>query len=201
MSFINWGNESEDQRNLRRRIEEIELFEQANYLLNRSNGAAAGGSMLFVRKWITVYNTAYIYPKDSLISALNDTNVPVIRRYNNLIFQTVQDAALFTYDIWYKTTLTQTSNNLGYSLGVGTVLTGSQQKIYLKLADGKLIGVWTLMKQLTDQLDLPSGGDSPQGTEGYGLTFSDWDLNDIPDEIVDIPPFSELDAIRFQSYS
>lgn len=45
MSFINWGHEDQEQKNLRRAMEERELFEQALQLAYaRSNGSLAGAA-------------------------------------------------------------------------------------------------------------------------------------------------------------
>ena len=44
MSYINWGHETSDQRETRRRFEERELFEQAMMAYARSSSAMAGAA-------------------------------------------------------------------------------------------------------------------------------------------------------------
>jgi|LakMenEpi03Aug12_release.lakeMendotaPanAssembly.Ray.scaffolds.fasta_scaffold100416_3 hypothetical protein len=45
MSFINWGHESPEQKEIRRRFDEIALYEQAVQMAMSRGGAAAGGSL------------------------------------------------------------------------------------------------------------------------------------------------------------
>ena len=45
MSFINWGHETPEQREVRRKLDEIALYEQAIQLAISRGGTAAGGSL------------------------------------------------------------------------------------------------------------------------------------------------------------
>jgi len=58
MSFINWGNESPEQKELRRRLEERELFEQAFAAYARSASAMAGVGSGKLSSWISSARTA-----------------------------------------------------------------------------------------------------------------------------------------------
>jgi hypothetical protein len=53
------------------------------------------------------------------------------------------------------------------------------------------------MTQITRQADLPVdvGGSSPDGTVGWGLIYSDWDLNGVLDNY---NPGGHLDVLRFK---
>jgi len=58
-----------------------------------------------------------------------------------------------------------------------------------------------LMQQITNQSDLPVGGDSPDGTLGWGLVYCDWDLDGVQDPTNATPPGSFCDPLRFQLIS
>jgi hypothetical protein len=57
------------------------------------------------------------------------------------------------------------------------------------------------MQQITNQSDLPVGGDSPDGTLGWGLVYCDWDLDGVQDPTSATPPGSFCDPLRFQLIS
>jgi hypothetical protein len=95
----------------------------------------------------------------------------------------------FYDEVYNKTAISQPVVNVGYSLGVGTVVRAyGDNRLYLKLNSGQTVVVWTLMTQITRQADLPSGGKSPDGTVGWGLIYCDWDLNGVLDPYNYTPP-------------
>jgi len=199
MSFINWGGESPEQLRLRKRFEEEQaLFEQA---VRASSAMASiggvGGSRLQVPYWKTATDTAWLYPKSDLAEALELTNVEYTKVGNRYVFANLVDLDLFYYDVWYRTSISQPVNNTSYSLAVNTELKGSHDEVYLDLANGTRIITWQLMTQLTSQSSLPNGGDSPDGTIGYGAIYSDVDGDGVPGLITDVGS-GNIDPLRFE---
>jgi hypothetical protein len=202
MSFINWGGESPEQLRLRKRLEE-QLEEQAIYeQAVRAASAIAtiggvGGSSVEVPYWKTATDTAYLYPTSDLVDALALTNVEYTKEGNRYIFANLVDLDLFYYDVWYRTSISQPVNNKSYSLAVNTELRGSFDHVHLDLANGTRIITWQLMTQLTSQSSLPVGGDSPDGTIGYGAVYSDVNGDGAPGLITDLGA-GNIDPLRFQ---
>ena len=198
MSFINWGGESPEQLRLRKRLEEEEaLFEQAVRMASTVSQAGGVGVGAKVPYWKTATDTAYLYPKSDLVDALALTNVEYTKEGNRYIFANLVDLDLFYYDVWYRTSISQPVNNLGYSLAVNTELRGSFDQVHLDLANGTRIITWQLMTQLTSQSSLPVGGDSPDGTIGYGAVYSDVNGDGVPGLITDMGA-GNIDPLRFQ---
>lgn len=199
MSFINWGEESREQLRIRKRFEEEQaLFEQAVRASSTMAGVSGvGGSRLPVPYWKTATDTAWLYPKSDLAEALELTNVEYTKVGNRYVFANLVDLDLFYYDVWYRTTVSQPLNNKSYSLAVNTELKGSHDEVHLDLANGTRIITWQLMTQLTSQSSLPNGGDSPDGTIGYGAIYSDVDGDGVPGLITDIGS-GNIDPLRFE---
>ena len=198
MSFINWGGESPEQLRLRKRLEEEEaLFEQAVRMASTVAQAGGVGVGAKVPYWKTATDTAYLYPKSDLVDALALTNVEYTKEGNRYIFANLVDLDLFYYDVWYRTSISQPLNNTSYSLAVNTELRGSFDQVHLDLANGTRIITWQLMTQLTSQSSLPVGGDSPDGTIGYGAVYSDVNGDGVPGLITDMGA-GNIDPLRFQ---
>jgi hypothetical protein len=166
-----------------------------------SSAGAGGGSKPQIPYWETVTGFAYLYPKSDLMDALAVTNVQYTNEGNRYIFANLVDLDLFYYDVWYRTSLSQPLGNLSFSLVPGTQLEGSFDEVHLDLQDGTRIITWQLMKQLTPQAELnpgfPPGGDSPNGTIGYGAIYSDADGDGIPGTITE-SGIGNIDPLRFQ---
>ena len=77
------------------------------------------------------------------------------------------------YDIYAQTVITNPGSNPGFSIGEGTYLEDQGKTLRFQLQGGKIVVVWRLVRQITDQSSLPSGknGNSPNGTIGYVTTF------------------------------
>jgi hypothetical protein len=56
----------------------------------------------------------------------------------------------------------------------------------------------TLMTQITSQSVLPSGGNSPDNTVGWGAIYLDWNADGVADVVTDPPPNAYVDALRFK---
>jgi hypothetical protein len=198
MSFINWGGESPEQLRLRKRLEEEEaLFEQAVRMASTVAQVGGVGVGSKVPYWKTATDTAYLYPKSDLADALALTNVEYTKEGNRYIFANLVELDLFYYDVWYRTSISQPVNNKSYSLAVNTELRGSFDQVHLDLANGTRIITWQLMTQLTSQSSLPVGGDSPDGTIGYGAVYSDVNGDGVPGLITDTGA-GNIDPLRFQ---
>jgi hypothetical protein len=101
--------------------------------------------------------------------------------------------------MFFQSALSQPINNVGYSLAVGTILRSKRRsKLNFKLESGLTIVEMTLMSQITSQSVLPSGGDSPDGTVGWGSIYLDWNADGIGDDPNDPTPNQYADPLRFK---
>jgi hypothetical protein len=120
----------------------------------------------------TIVNTTWLYPISDVEAALATTTYQYT--YDG-IFITCPDIANLTglySDIFEKTAESQPFGNTGFSLGVGTILENFGKKLYFQVPSGNTVIVWTLVKQMTPQIALPSGGNSPVDTVGYITTYN-----------------------------
>jgi hypothetical protein len=120
----------------------------------------------------TIVATMWLYPPSDFEAALATTTYQYT--YDG-VFITCPDIStlegLYT-DIFNKTAQSQPIGNVGFSLGVGTILENFGKKLYFQVPSGNTVIEWTLVKQLTPQSALPSGGNSPDGTVGYIITYN-----------------------------
>jgi len=186
-------------------------------LSNSSSSAAGAGGGTPTQNWITYKDTAWVYPQIDIDNAVNNI------LNNNLLgpgqgetysvinftklddftyeFPTIEDVIYFYSEMFFESALSQPVGNIGYSLAVNTVLSARRHsKIVFRLESGITIVEMTLMTQITSQSDLPSGGDSPDGTIGWASTYLDWNGDGIPDTENDAPPSSWVDNLRFKLY-
>jgi hypothetical protein len=130
---------------------------------------------------------------------LDNTEISYTQSGSSIYFDNVDDLVAFYVEVYTRTADTQSSGNQGYSLGVGTrTIAYGDQKLYMKLNSGETVVVWTLMTQITNQSDLSPGGNSPDGTVGWGIIYSDWDLNGVKDSVNVTLPNDYLDLLLFQ---
>ena len=149
--------------------------------------------------YISILDTIWLYPESDLGWVLTNTAIPYTRSGSSIYFNTLANLVSFYDEVFNKTAISQPVGNTGYSLGVGTVTRAyGDNRLYLKLNSGQTVVVWTLMTQITRQADLPVGGNSPDGTVGWGLIYSDWDLNGILDPYNYTPPSGGTEVLRFQ---
>jgi hypothetical protein len=197
------NNNQLNENELRQRawmIRDRMMFEQSvnNTLTSTSSSSNSGGES--TKKYRTIINTIWIYPKSDLQIAIQNTSVQFTIDNNNFIFSNLNDLIDFYGEVYNRTAISQPIGNQGFSLGVGTILQGTRDRIFWRLSSGIIVIEWLLMNQITNQSDLPSGGNSPDGTVGYGVIYNDYDLDGIQDPPTDIPPNSNLDPLRFEVY-
>jgi hypothetical protein len=197
------NNNQLNENELRQRawmIRDRMMFEQSvnSTLTNTSSSSNSGGES--TKKYRTIIDTIWIYPKSDLQIAIQNTSVQFTIDNNNFIFSNLNDLIDFYGEVYNRTAISQPIGNQGFSLGVGTILQGTRDRIFWRLSSGIIVIEWLLMNQITNQSDLPSGGNSPDGTVGYGVIYNDYDLDGIQDLPTDIPPNSNLDPLRFEVY-
>jgi len=124
--------------------------------------------------FITIVDTVWLYPEADITSGLASTTFSKTYDGAMITCPTLSDIIGVYTDIYNKTAISQPVGNAGYSVGVGTLLEDMGHEIRFTLANGKVVLIWRLVKQLTPQKPytvLPVRGDSPNGTIGYVTTF------------------------------
>jgi hypothetical protein len=204
-----------EERDLKRKewLEKAKIYESLSNPITPSS-AAAGGTP--VTEWISFYDTAWIYPQIDLDNTVNNIES------NNLIgtvswgqtystinftkiddfnyeFPTIDDVINFYSEMFFQSAVSQPIGNVGYSIAVNTILRARRNsRLYFKLQSGVTIVEMTLMTQITSQSVLPSGGNSPDNTVGWGAIYLDWNADGVADVVTDPPPSAYVDALRFK---
>lgn len=124
--------------------------------------------------FITVLNTAWLYPQVDVNAALQTTTYKYT--YNGIIIScpTLTDLIGVYTDIYDQTTISQPIGNQGYTLGAGTLLEDMGREIQFCITGGEVVVIWRLVKQRTPQSPatvIPSPGNSPNDTIGFITTF------------------------------
>jgi len=190
------------------------VFESTSNTSSSSSGGSGGGNPTL--EWISVVNTSWIYPQVDLENCvLNITNNNLIGtmswgmtyssinftrpRSNKFVFPTIGDAINFYSEMFFQSAVSQPFGNVGYSLGVGTILRSRRNpRLTFELESGVKIIEFVLMKQITPQSQLQSGGNSPDGSIGWGSIYVDWNADGVPDLTSDLTPSVYVDPLRFQ---
>ena len=165
--------------------------------LNAQSAAAAAGSGggSIIENYISQTDTMWLYPQVDIDTHLatylfsNNTylygaspSYTFTRSGNVYSFSSLSGLVNFYEGVYNVTAVSQPIGNVGYSCGVGTrTRARKKDRLILKLNSGEKVVEWSLMTQLTNQNDLPAGGNSPQGTVGWSNIFCDWDLDGIQD--------------------
>lgn len=118
-----------------------------------------------------------------------------------------QSLTNFYEAIYFQTAVSQPNGNQGFSLGVGTVLEANRRDRIVFMFNGMKVVEFALMKQITSQSSLPSGGNSPDGTVGWGSIYCDWNLDGAQDATNIAPTANNLfgsstfvDGLVFKPY-
>jgi hypothetical protein len=183
--FIQWGGLTPEQFRAKQQMEIMEA--RLSQAMMAPVGANSGPGP--APNWISVTNTAYLYPIQYIEEALNLTQANVTRTGSQFTFATIADIDAFWYDMWYRTFLALPNQGNpqtgGFACAVGTQFTGSYNEIYFSLQTGQPIAILQEVTQVTDQETLPNSGNSPQGTVGYVPVWVDGDGNWVPDTILE----------------
>ena len=198
MNFIQWGGLTPEQAKARELMEMQEYYalKRINEARSESGSAAIAANCGSLIEWITVTDTAYLYPIQDIETVVAATGIEFERTGNRFVFQSLEDLVSFYYAVYQQTALSQPDGNTGYTMGVGTRLTGSSDEIYLDLANGVRVIVWQLMTMVTPQWELEVGGSAPDGAHGYGAVYCDLDADGVPGTI-DEPGNEYIDPLRF----
>jgi hypothetical protein len=117
----------------------------------------------------TVINTAWLYPRSNIDVALSTTTQAVTYDGRSTIVGSVDALRTLAGEIFENTAAELPSQ--GFNIGVGTLLEDLGQELTFYLPDGCVYLTWRLVRQLTVQGSLPSGGASPAGTVGFLPVF------------------------------
>jgi hypothetical protein len=123
--------------------------------------------------YITILNTAWLYPEVYVKSGLASTTFKYVYSGDLIICPTMTDLIGVYTDIYNKTAIAQGEGNIGFTVGIGTLLEDMGDELRFCLTNGQVIIIWRLMKQLTLQsiAIIPVVGNSPNETIGYVTTF------------------------------
>lgn len=170
------------------------MFESLTSLTSVSSAAAGG---VGYQEYISVTDTIWLYPQADLDAHIStyifsggvyqtapglSPSVSFTKTGNVYSFPTVSQLAIFYGQVYLQTEISQPVGNLGFSCGVGTTTKArSKDRIILKLDSGIKVVEWALMIQTNSQSSLPVGGNSPDGTVGWGSIYCDWDLDGVQD--------------------
>jgi len=124
--------------------------------------------------FVTVIDTTWLYPEVNIAAALATTTYKYTYDGDFITCPDIASIAGIYGDIFNSTAVSQPTPNIGYSLGVGTLLENLGKDLRFRLTSGQVIIVWRLVKQLTPQKPasvIPSAGNSPNGTIGFVTTY------------------------------
>lgn len=124
--------------------------------------------------FITVENTAWLYPIADINTALATTTFTYTYDGDFITCPNITTLKNVYIDIYNQTTVSQPVGNVGFTIGVGTLLEDMGKELRFRLTSGEVIVVWRLVKQITPQLPatvIPVPGNSPNLTVGYITTF------------------------------
>jgi len=188
----------------RQREEYLKRNRMYESLSNTNSTSSAGSGGIPTVEYISIIDTIWLYPQVDLdyvtgIAPGLSPSISFTKSENTYTFETLSDLTRFYDQLFISTEVNQPIGNVGYSLGVGTITRSRRnQKLYFKLKSGITVVEFQLMTQITNQSDLPVGGDSPDGTIGWGLTYCDWDLDGVQDPTSATPPLNYCDPLRFR---
>lgn len=125
----------------------------------------------------TTIDTVWIYPPADIAYALSTTTYKYKYDGTNIVCPDMANLIGVQNAIYFRTTVTQPVGNVGYSIGVGSLLKDLGEVINFKLETGEKVIGWRLVQQLTPQLPatvIPVPGNSPPNTIGYVTTFTSY---------------------------
>lgn len=184
-------------------MESRKYFESLS--LNSYNSSlSSSGGVEYAPSYETMIDTIWLYPifdVDTVLEQYRGISPSIVENGEDLIFSTIEHLYDFYSDVYVQTTSTQPTGNAGYSLGVGTKLKDLSSNLNLKVDGGSKVVTWRLVEQLTPQNsdNLPTPGNSPDGTIGYIAIYTDWDEDGVQDPTnfnMSSAGFSNADPLR-----
>lgn len=124
--------------------------------------------------FVTIINTIWLYPEGDINRALAATNYRYTFDGDFISCPDITNLLGIYYSIYEQTAISSPVGNVGFSLGVGTLLEDMGKEIRFKLDSGVTVITWRLVRQLTPQVPsnvIPTPGNSINGTVGYVTTF------------------------------
>jgi hypothetical protein len=124
--------------------------------------------------FITVGDTAWLYPIADINTALATTTFSYTYDGDFITCPDLTTLKNVYSDIYSQTTVSQPVGNLGFTIGIGSLLEDMGKELRFRLRSGEVIVVWRLVKQITPQSPatvIPAPGNSPNLTVGYTVTF------------------------------
>ena len=202
----------------------MRMYEAISLSSNSPSAGAGGGGSKAYLEWINGYvvpgrDTAWIYPQADIDAAVinmtSGTSItllgPLMYGFTysevsftkidalNYSFPTLDDVINFYVEMFAQSSISQPIGNVGYSLGVGTILRSyDTDRLVFRLDSGLVILEFLLMTQITRQDDLPAGGDSLDGTVGWVPVYLDWNADGIEDLPNDAIPNTYVDPLRLK---
>ena len=162
----------------------MRMYEVISTTNTPSVAAAAGAGGTKKNYFITTTDTVWLYPIADTEYALAGTTYSYTRNGNTLTFADQNTLIAVYLEIFARTAVTRPGSNPGYTLGVGTILKDLKQELNFKIND-QLMVTWRLVEQITNQSDLPVGGNSADGTIGYTTLIENWP-DPLPDSGLDL---------------
>lgn len=137
----------------------------------------------------TIKDTMWLYPTRDILAALAITTFEYTFDGINIICPDMTNFIGVYLDIFAQTAISQPDGNIGFSLGIGTMLRDLGKVITFQLPGGQVVVRWRLVQQITPQNPggIINNGNSPADTIGYVTTFTSYG-NTLPDPLLD-PPY------------
>jgi hypothetical protein len=151
---------------------------------SRKDGESYDDVVSYVDKWITITDTMWLYPVYDVNTAIEAHGIQPKDKGRRLVFQDMASLYAFYEQVFMQTAISQPVGNVGYSMGVGTVLKDLGVTVNWELESGLKVVTWRLVEQLTSQSELPPEhvGDSPDGTIGFVTIYADWNNDGTNDD-------------------
>jgi hypothetical protein len=122
----------------------------------------------------TIVNTTWLYPPADVAKGLAASTYKYTFDGTFIICPDIENLIGLYNDIFVQTTISQPVGNVGFSLGVGTMLQNFGKTIIWQAPNGNTVIKWQLVQQQTPQNVnfIPVPGDSPDLTVGYVTTYN-----------------------------
>ncbi len=130
----------------------------------------------------TIRDTVYLYPESDIQRALAITTYKYTDNGTIIMCPTITDFLGIYQDIVNQTAVSQPVGNVGFSLGVGTILEDLRKERQFCLTTGEVLVRWNLVRQISPQTTPPiaTPGNSIDNTVGFVTTFCSYGPYPLP---------------------